>query len=230
MPFLAIGTLLVVGSLVGSLVCGWACPFGFLQDLLGRIPTPKFAPAGVAGLLPLCGAPGLVLGVPYVYGEGHPLFFCRVCPAARSRRRCRHVQPGDGRPGRSPGRARRRSWCSWFSWAGAVYLAAVVHVVLPAGGDLRPLQSLLLFSSCDCSRRPAANAICAGICATIEGKPKAGRPEPHASAAWNVRAAARGIGTAFGAEGALLILRSWSPSRRERSTETRRPFPRRAAS
>src|SRR5208337_1784397 len=41
-PFAALGTLLVIGALVGSLVCGWACPFGFLQDLAARVPTPKF--------------------------------------------------------------------------------------------------------------------------------------------------------------------------------------------
>ncbi|MFZ5831872.1 MAG: 4Fe-4S binding protein, partial [Planctomycetota bacterium] len=41
-PFIAVGTLLLVGALFGSLVCGYACPFGLFQDLLGKIPTPKF--------------------------------------------------------------------------------------------------------------------------------------------------------------------------------------------
>jgi polyferredoxin len=80
-PLLAIGTLLMVGSLVGSLVCGWACPFGFLQDLLGRIPTPRYVLPAWMGCCRYVVLAGLVLAVPYAYGEGHPLFICRLCPA-----------------------------------------------------------------------------------------------------------------------------------------------------
>jgi ferredoxin-type protein NapH len=80
-PLIAIGTLAVCGALVGSLICGWACPFGFLQDLLGRIPTPKFALPSWMGYCRYAVLVGLVLAVPYLFGEGHPLFFCSVCPA-----------------------------------------------------------------------------------------------------------------------------------------------------
>jgi ferredoxin-type protein NapH len=40
-PLIAIGTILVVGVLVGRLLCGWVCPFGFLQELLYKIPSVK---------------------------------------------------------------------------------------------------------------------------------------------------------------------------------------------
>jgi polyferredoxin len=80
-PFLAAGTLLMVGSLCGSLVCGWACPFGFLQDLAARIPTPKLRLPGYFGWTRYAVLAGLVLLVPYCYGEGSPWFVCRVCPA-----------------------------------------------------------------------------------------------------------------------------------------------------
>lgn len=33
-PFLAIGILMLVSTLVGRLMCGWACPFGFIQDIV----------------------------------------------------------------------------------------------------------------------------------------------------------------------------------------------------
>ena len=36
-PYLLIAMLLVAGITVGSLVCGWACPLGFIQDRLGRL-------------------------------------------------------------------------------------------------------------------------------------------------------------------------------------------------
>jgi len=80
-PLLAMGTLLVVGGVFGSFVCGWACPFGLLQDLAARIPTPKFAPPAWMGHFRYVVLVGSVLVIPYFFGEGHPLFICRVCPA-----------------------------------------------------------------------------------------------------------------------------------------------------
>ncbi|UCG60022.1 MAG: 4Fe-4S binding protein [Phycisphaerales bacterium] len=80
-PFMAIGTLVVFGAALGSLVCGWVCPFGFLQDLVGRVPTPKFDLPRWASHLRYVVLIGTVLAVPFFFGEGHPLFVCRVCPA-----------------------------------------------------------------------------------------------------------------------------------------------------
>jgi ferredoxin-type protein NapH len=81
LPLVAVGTLAAVGAVVGSFVCGWACPFGFLQDLLARIPTPKFSLPAWTGVFRYVVLVALVLAIPYWYGEGHELFFCRLCPA-----------------------------------------------------------------------------------------------------------------------------------------------------
>jgi polyferredoxin len=80
-PFIAIGLLVAVGAAFGSLVCGWVCPFGFLQDLVARAPTPKFDLPKVAGHFRYVMLIGTVLAIPYFFGEGHPLFVCRICPA-----------------------------------------------------------------------------------------------------------------------------------------------------
>ncbi len=40
-PVFALASVLAVGAVLGRLVCGFACPFGLLQDLLHRIPSPK---------------------------------------------------------------------------------------------------------------------------------------------------------------------------------------------
>jgi ferredoxin-type protein NapH len=105
-PFLAAGTLLMTGAVFGSLICGWVCPFGFLQDLVGRIPTPKIRLRGWMGLthwyksvsitfenqkIRLPGwmgltryavLVGLVLVIPYFYGsDDNSVFICKVCPA-----------------------------------------------------------------------------------------------------------------------------------------------------
>ena len=40
-PFYVIGFLSFIGILVGRFICGWLCFFGFIQELLYMIPTPK---------------------------------------------------------------------------------------------------------------------------------------------------------------------------------------------
>ncbi len=81
LPLIAIGLLVTVGALFGSFVCGWACPFGFLQDLAAKVPTPRFDLPKIAGHLRYVMLIGTVLVIPYFFGEGHPLFVCRICPA-----------------------------------------------------------------------------------------------------------------------------------------------------
>jgi len=36
-PWLAIASFLIIGILIGKSMCGWICPFGFIQDLVGYI-------------------------------------------------------------------------------------------------------------------------------------------------------------------------------------------------
>jgi polyferredoxin len=36
-PWIAIASFLVIGILLGKSLCGWVCPFGFIQDLVGFI-------------------------------------------------------------------------------------------------------------------------------------------------------------------------------------------------
>ena len=40
-PFYVLGTLMLFGILFGRLLCGFLCPFGFIQDLLHKIPLKK---------------------------------------------------------------------------------------------------------------------------------------------------------------------------------------------
>jgi len=40
LPYYVLGLLLFFGALLGRAICGFLCPFGFLQDLLHRIPLP----------------------------------------------------------------------------------------------------------------------------------------------------------------------------------------------
>ncbi len=40
--FYVIGAMGAIGSFVGRMICGWACPFGLFQELLHKIPSPKY--------------------------------------------------------------------------------------------------------------------------------------------------------------------------------------------
>ncbi|MCI2057747.1 MAG: 4Fe-4S binding protein [Oscillibacter sp.] len=82
------GTILLFGVLFGRLICGFLCPFGFVQDLLHKIPSPKpkvprrldrplrwgkYAALAAVLILPA------VLTDPF--GIGDPVFCKYVCPA-----------------------------------------------------------------------------------------------------------------------------------------------------
>lgn len=82
---IVVGYLGFIGTLVGRLPCGWICPFGFIQDLLYKIPTRKFslwAPLrwvkyGVLAVLVII----MPLWLVDASGLGHPWFCKLLCPA-----------------------------------------------------------------------------------------------------------------------------------------------------
>lgn len=81
-PFLALGAMLLVGGLVGRLFCGWVCPFGFVQELLFQIRSPKFVLPEWTRNVKYAMLFGGVLIVPMILGAETNYSFCRICPAA----------------------------------------------------------------------------------------------------------------------------------------------------
>ncbi len=82
---MVIGYLGFIGTVVGRLPCGWICPFGFIQDLLYKVPLPKISlwqPLRYVkyGVLVI-----FVLILPVVLvdkaGLGEPWFCKLICPA-----------------------------------------------------------------------------------------------------------------------------------------------------
>lgn len=77
-----------LGLLFGRTVCGWLCPFGFIQELLYKIPSPKFTKNKatrtltklkyIIGLLFVIILPVIFF---YVVGVGAPAFCKYICPA-----------------------------------------------------------------------------------------------------------------------------------------------------
>lgn len=79
------GFLLAIGALVGRAVCGFICPFGLLQDLLGAIPVRKFRLPKVLTYVKYAVLGIFVAIVPMVLifatGKSAPLFCKYICPA-----------------------------------------------------------------------------------------------------------------------------------------------------
>ncbi len=81
-PFLAVGVVLLLGVLIGRLLCGWVCPFGFLQDLLYKIPGPKLTLPKWTSNIKYVLLVLTVLLMPFFFGESTLWSFCRYCPAS----------------------------------------------------------------------------------------------------------------------------------------------------
>lgn len=80
-----LGFMGFVGSLVGRMSCGWLCPFGFLQDLLHKIPCPKLSIPRFLLVLKYLVLVLTVLILPAFYldpfGYGQTWFCKMICPA-----------------------------------------------------------------------------------------------------------------------------------------------------
>ena len=81
------GILLLYGLMFGRMICGWLCPFGFIQDLIYKIKTPKLKKSPVTRVLSFFKYAVLVFFVfvvPITYAiRDIPLpAFCKyICPA-----------------------------------------------------------------------------------------------------------------------------------------------------
>lgn len=90
-PLYVVGFLLCVGSVFGRFICGWACPFGMLQDLIYKIPLlRKWKHKSLPGHSALKWVKYAVLLLFVVFGPmllvnefglGSPQFCKWICPA-----------------------------------------------------------------------------------------------------------------------------------------------------
>lgn len=88
-PFYALGWMMLFGVILGRLVCGLLCPFGLVQDLLHKIPVPKWKVRGkldrAARYLKYVVLLAAVIALPAFFigktGLGTPYFCKYICPA-----------------------------------------------------------------------------------------------------------------------------------------------------
>ena len=80
-----IGLLGAVGAVVGRMPCGWLCPFGFFQELMYKIPTPKIRLPSFISYFRYVFLAVMVVLLPFFvldeFGFGQTWFCKWVCPA-----------------------------------------------------------------------------------------------------------------------------------------------------
>ncbi len=80
-----LGSMGMLGAVFGRFICGWACPFGFFQELLNKIPSAKFSINRHLSWLKYGFLVLFVIVLPLVvvddFGMGKPWFCKYVCPA-----------------------------------------------------------------------------------------------------------------------------------------------------
>lgn len=76
-PLYAIGILILFGSLFGRMMCGWLCPFGWLQEQVGRLRRKKLPMPNALSYLRYVVLVVLVFVVPF-YTQTP--WFSKLCP------------------------------------------------------------------------------------------------------------------------------------------------------
>ena len=150
LPLLVIGFLALIGGIVGRAACGWICPFGWFQELLNRIPSPKFNGPQVLKYLKYVILIVFVFLLPAFwldeYDGGEPSFCKYICPAGtlEGGLPLAYLQPG------------LRSQLGWlFTWKAtllALLIAAAVFIrrpfcrwVCPLGAFYGPFNKVSLY-------------------------------------------------------------------------------------
>ncbi|MBF0217657.1 MAG: 4Fe-4S binding protein [Candidatus Omnitrophica bacterium] len=76
-PFFLVGHLMLIGVLVGRMVCGWVCPVGLAQELLYKIKSPKIKLPKELWVLPFIMLIVFAIILPYITTEH---WFSKLCP------------------------------------------------------------------------------------------------------------------------------------------------------
>jgi ferredoxin-type protein NapH len=77
-PFYVLGVVGLVGALVGRASCGWLCPFGWIQELVYKLPVPKLRLPNRFNWTRYVVLAVFVAAIPFLTNTP---WFCKLCPA-----------------------------------------------------------------------------------------------------------------------------------------------------
>ena len=77
-PLYVLGVVGLVGALIGRASCGWFCPFGWFQELVYKLPTPKLRLPNRFNWTRTVVLAVLAVAIPFVTRVP---WFCKFCPA-----------------------------------------------------------------------------------------------------------------------------------------------------
>ncbi|MGB9876771.1 MAG: 4Fe-4S binding protein [bacterium] len=135
-PFYLLGIIFLSGLIFGRITCGWLCPFGFLQDLLYKIPTKKFSFPRYLSYGKYFFLAIFVLALPLIF---HQPFFCKICPMGT-------LEGGIPWPIIEP---QLRSLIGWLYFLKLAILAGIIIIAIlsprPFCKTMCPLGAILSF-------------------------------------------------------------------------------------
>ncbi len=129
LPYYVLGILIIFGLLLGRVICGFLCPFGLLQELLYKIPTPKLKKSSVTRRLSYLKYVILAVFVVIIPLSLAMPGFCKfICPAGTLEGGIPLVIMNES----------LRKMIGWlFSWKTLVLAAVIVGVVFVYRGFCR---------------------------------------------------------------------------------------------
>ncbi len=160
-PFLAVGTVLLLGVLIGRLLCGWVCPFGLLQDLLHKLPGPKLKLPSWTGYIKYVVLVMMVFLLPFLFTERTAYSFCRICPASAIQVTLPNLFSA-GFAGFNTATAIKLAILALILAAAVVSSRSFCKTLCPIGAMLAPLNFISLWKI----RVPTENCVSCGKCET----------------------------------------------------------------
>ena len=138
-PYYMLGVLLLFGTLLGRVICGFLCPFGLIQELLYKIPTPKWKKSRLTAALTKIKYVILIIFVVWMsLILGAPGFCKYICPAGTLE---------GGIPLAAANESIRSMLGGLFTWKVAVMLAIFILCIFAYRGFCRFICPLGAFYS-----------------------------------------------------------------------------------
>ena len=81
-PWYPMGAIALYGFTLGRAFCGWACPFGLLQDVVDKINKKKIRPSHTIHRKAILLKFVILVAIIFLAWMAAGVFFCNICPVA----------------------------------------------------------------------------------------------------------------------------------------------------